>query len=217
MEKSIYSLVLSDSVVEAVDELARAAGMSRSSMINQLLAERVGYATPEMHLRGVLASAREAMKDGFYMVEQPTGSTLSCRTSLKYRYKPTVRYSVEIFTLGRESAGRLRAQLRTQNYRLIQDFVGFLMLWGRFEREYVVPKYAHDIVYSADDGKFTRVFNMPAGSISDDELGAAVADYLTMFDAALKAYFAKLPDDIAAAQAARECYRHDIARQKYIL
>ena len=217
MEKSIYSLVLSDSVVDAVDELARAAGMSRSSMINQLLAERVGYATPEMRLRGVLASAREAMKGGFYMVEQPTGSTLSCRTSLKYRYKPTVRYSVEIFTHGKESAGQLRVQLRTQNFRLIQDFVGFFMLWGRFEREDIVPKYAHDIVYSTDDGKFTRVFNMPAGNISDEELGAAVADYLTMFDTALKAYFAKLPDDITSAQTLHESYLHDIVRQKYIL
>lgn len=217
MEKSIYSLVLSDSVVEAVDELARAAGMSRSSMINQLLAERVGYATPEMRLRGVLASAREAMEGGFYMVEQPTGSTLSCRTSLKYRYKPTVRYSVEIFTHGKESAGQLRVQLRTQNFRLIQDFVGFFVLWGRFEREYIVPKYAHDIVYSTDDGKFTRVFNMPAGNIPDEELGAAVADYLTMFDTALKAYFAKLPDDIASAQTLHESYLHDIVRQKYIL
>ncbi len=217
MEKSIYSLVLSDSVVEAVDELARAAGMSRSSMINQLLAEHVGYATPEMRLRGVLASAREAMKGGFYMVEQPTGSTLSCRTSLKYRYKPTVRYSVEIFTHGKESAGQLRVQLRTQNFRLIQDFVGFFVLWGRFEREYIVPKYAHDIVYSTDDGKFMRVFNMPAGNISDEELGAAVADYLTMFDTALKAYFAKLPDDIASAQTLHESYLHDIVRQKYIL
>lgn len=217
MEKSIYSLVLSDSVVEAVDELARAAGMSRSSMINQLLAERVGYATPEMRLRGVLASAREAMEGGFYMVEQPTGSTLSCRTSLKYRYKPTVRYSVEIFTHGKESAGQLRVQLRTQNFRLIQDFVGFFVLWGRCEREYIVPKYAHDIVYSTDDGKFTRVFNMPAGNIPDEELGAAVADYLTMFDTALKAYFAKLPDDIASAQTLHESYLHDIVRQKYIL
>ena len=217
MEKSIYSLVLSNSVVEAVDELARAAGMSRSSMINQLLAERVGYATPEMRLRGVLASAREAMEGGFYMVEQPTGSTLSCRTSLKYRYKPTVRYSVEIFTHGKESAGQLRVQLRTQNFRLIQDFVGFFVLWGRFEREYIVPKYAHDIVYSTDDGKFTRVFNMPAGNIPDEELGAAVADYLTMFDTALKAYFAKLPDDIASAQTLHESYLHDIVRQKYIL
>ena len=217
MEKSIYSLVLSDSVVEAVDELARAAGTSRSSMINQLLAERVGYDTPEKRLHEVLASAREAMQGGFYMVEQPTCSTLSCRTSLKYRYKPTVRYSVEIFSLGQEKAGQLRVQLRTQNYRLIQDFVGFFMLWGRYEQEYIVPKYAHDIVYSTDDGKFTRVFNMPAGSISDEELGTAVADYLTMFDAALKAFFAQLPDDIAAAQAARDSYRRDVARQKYII
>ena len=60
-DKSIYSLVLSDSVVEAVDIMARGAGLSRSAMINQLLAERVAYITPEytcgaakLHERGIL-------------------------------------------------------------------------------------------------------------------------------------------------------------------
>ena len=39
MNKSIYSLVLSDEVVDAVDALARTEGMSRSAMINRILAE----------------------------------------------------------------------------------------------------------------------------------------------------------------------------------
>ena len=78
-EKSIYSLVLSDSVVEAVDVMARGAGLSRSAMINQILAERVAYTTPEMRLRDILAALQSSMNGEFYLMEQSSGSTISCR------------------------------------------------------------------------------------------------------------------------------------------
>ena len=51
MGNSIYSLVLSDNVVDAVDTLAHSSGLSRSAMINRILAERVALTTPEMRLR----------------------------------------------------------------------------------------------------------------------------------------------------------------------
>ena len=41
MKKSVYSLVLSDDVVAAVDRTAYQQGVSRSAMINQILAEYV--------------------------------------------------------------------------------------------------------------------------------------------------------------------------------
>ena len=47
MSKSVYSLVLSDDVVAAVDRAAYALGSSRSNLINQILAEYVSFITPE--------------------------------------------------------------------------------------------------------------------------------------------------------------------------
>ena len=41
MNKSVYSLVLSDEVVEAVDHAAYRAGMSRSAFINSVLPKNV--------------------------------------------------------------------------------------------------------------------------------------------------------------------------------
>ena len=47
MKKSVYSLVLMDDVVEAIDELAYSMNTSRSNLINQILAARVSLLTPE--------------------------------------------------------------------------------------------------------------------------------------------------------------------------
>lgn len=217
MNKSIYSLVLSDEVVDAVDALARAEGMSRSAMINRILAERVAYTTPEMRLRDILQSLARSMNDRFMLTEQPTGSTLSARTSLKYRYKPTVRYSVEIYSENGRRAGELRVSFRTQNAQLIADLMGFFRCWAALEQKYIADKLTNDIVYTITDGRFERTLNMPRGRITDEELGTAVAEYMAMFDGAMKEYFALLPDTGNAALAAAGFYEKSIAEQSVIV
>lgn len=217
MNKSIYSLVLSDEVVEAVDTLARTAGMSRSAMINRILAERVAFVTPEMRLRGILDSLARSMTDAFMLAEKPTGSTLSARTSLKYRYKPTVKYSVELFFENGVRAGELRVSFRSQNAQLIGDLTEFFKCWTALEQKYIADKISGNILYKIQDGRFTRTLNMPRGDISEDELGTAVADYMAMLDGSMKEYFLMLPDTENAARAAEMYYRKRIAVQGVII
>lgn len=217
MNKSIYSLVLSDDVVDAVDALARTEGMSRSAMINRILAERVAYTTPEMRLRDILQSLAQSMNNEFILTEQPTGSTLVCRTSLKYRYKPTVRYSVEIYSENGKRAGQLRVSFRTQNTQLISDLMGFFRCWAALEQKYIAGKLSNDIVYTIADGRFERTLNMPRGQITDEDLGTAVAEYMAMFDGAMKTYFAELPDTEKAISRTWEYYRAEISEQSVII
>ncbi len=217
MNKSIYSLVLSDDVVDAVDALARTEGMSRSAMINRILAERVAYTTPEMRLRDILQSLARSMNGEFMLAEPPTGSTLSARTSLKYRYKPTVKYSVEIYSENGKRAGELRVSFRTQNAQLIADLMGFFRCWAALEQKYIADKLSNDIVYTISDGRFERTLNMPRDHIPDDELGTAVAEYMAMFDGAMKAYFAELPDTEIAELTVEKYYRAQISKQSVIV
>lgn len=216
MNKSIYSLVLSDEVVEAVDRLARSERMSRSAMVNRILAERVAYTTPEMRLGAVLDSLLNAMTEEF-IPDKPAGGTLSARTSLKYRYKPTVRYSVELFSENGKRAGELKVSFRTTNAELIRDLTGFFKCWTTLEQRYISRLINGDIVYEIEQGRFSRTLNMPSGEISDNELGAAVAEYMEMFDNTMKRYFAELPDVPAAEPAAEEYYKAALKQQAYII
>ena len=56
-KKSVYSIVLSDRVVEQVDALAYENGMSRSAMINHILAEQLSLTTPEQQMRSIAITA----------------------------------------------------------------------------------------------------------------------------------------------------------------
>ena len=55
MGKSVYSLVLMDEVVDAIDQMAYRNNTSRSNLINQILAEHVSLATPEKRMKDVLS------------------------------------------------------------------------------------------------------------------------------------------------------------------
>ncbi len=217
MGNSIYSLVLSDEVVDEVDALAHSNGLSRSAMINRILAERVALTTPEMRLREILESLERSINSAFMLSAKPAGGVLSARTSLKYRYKPTVKYSVEIFSENGRRAGEMRVSFRTQNAQLIDDLTGFFRCWAELESAYISGIIDEDIVYTISDGRFVRTLNTPAQSISEDMMGEVVADYMAMFDGAMKEYFSRLPDEKSAFLVTENYYRKAISEQKVII
>ena len=47
MKKSMYSLMLSEQVVEAIDRLALEQNTNRSRLINEILADYLSFVTPE--------------------------------------------------------------------------------------------------------------------------------------------------------------------------
>ncbi|MBQ7241193.1 MAG: hypothetical protein IJS35_00215, partial [Firmicutes bacterium] len=53
MGKSLYSLMLNDEVVSAVDRLAARQGLTRSAMVNMILAEYAGVLTPEKRINDI--------------------------------------------------------------------------------------------------------------------------------------------------------------------
>ena len=61
MNRSIYSLLLMDDVVQAVDQLAYAQNTSRSNMINQILAEYLSVKTPEQRMHDIFEQIETLM------------------------------------------------------------------------------------------------------------------------------------------------------------
>ena len=98
MKKSVYSLVLMDEVVEAIDRMAYTRNTSRSNLINQILAEHVSYVTPEMRMRDIFSCLEQILSEECYQIQsQASDSMFSIRSPIRYKYRPTVRYSVELY------------------------------------------------------------------------------------------------------------------------
>lgn len=206
--KSVYSLMLEDGVVAAIDRLAYLQNTNRSGLVNQILAEYASYVTPEQRIReafGRISSLLEG-QDSIQLAMQPSDTLLSLRSALLYKYNPTVRYSVELFRTPEGELGELRVSMRTQNSSLTAYMMRFFALWEEIEEAHLGP-----VNWRAADGKFSRRLALRENrsadaTVSPETLGELIAAYIRAFDGGLKAYFRRLDDPSAAAQEVEAIY-----------
>jgi hypothetical protein len=202
MKKSVYSLVLSDDVIAAVDRAAYQNGLSRSAMINRILAQAVSYTTPEQRMSEIFAQVERLLNgEVFQSLSQPSDSMMSLRSALAYKYNPNVRYSVELYP-DRPGEGELRVSLRSQSSALILYLGQFFRLWAKIEQAYVGGA---DCVIQ--DGKYARRLKLPA-RLSDREQGAVLAGYIRAMEQGLRAFFHSLDDPRQAAAAVEQAYQN---------
>ncbi|MCR4780719.1 MAG: hypothetical protein K5876_06460 [Ruminiclostridium sp.] len=215
MNKSVYSLVLSDDVVAAVDMEAHRAGMSRSAFINKVLAEAVSYVTPEKRMNNIFAEIEQLINsDIFRIMPRPSETALAMRSALHYKYNPVIRYSIEFSKNDTRLSAKVSAYLRTQSDALISCWSAFLALWLSLERASLGNKY----VYTAEGGKFTRAWDITvSGNVSDNLIAESLSQYVTLFDSMIKLYFSNAGDPDAAEALVRERYKEFLSSGSGIL
>ena len=203
MKKTLYSLMLNDEVVREVDILAHRLGTNRSALINQILAEYVDYTTPERRINDILSTIDELMQSSRELVPffSPNSFSMSLKSSLEFKYRPTVKYEVELFRGAEDSIGQLTVLFRTQSAFLIQGMTDFFRLWKQIEDAHLYPLTGMRADYALFDGKFIRSLSAPDKDCTSEELASALSEYIKLFDKLLKAYLAGRLDthDVEAA------------------
>lgn len=190
MKKTLYSLMLNDEVVREVDAMAHSLGTNRSNLINQILAEYVNYETPERRINNVLSAVEQLMAPSRELVPffAPNTLSLSLKSSLQYKYRPTVKYEVELFKSGGESIGELSVMFRTQSAALISAITDFFRLWKSIEDAHLRSATGAHIDYALYDGKFVRSIAVPDKDCTAEQLAGALSEYIKLFDKLLKGY-----------------------------
>ena len=220
MNKSVYSLVLMDNVVGEVDKLAYEMGTSRSNLINQILAEYVRYTTPEMRMHAIFEEMERLMQgvESFQVQPQPSDAMLTIRSALRYKYKPTIRYSVELYRTREKTVGALKVSFRTQSQPLIEMLTAFFELWAKLEHHYRSQLGLDECEYAIELGRFIRTFTPQTDEeLTDQQLADGMSEYIRMFDAAIKAYFACSGDEEAALPQMANIYRKYLKSAALIL
>ena len=208
MQKSLYSLILSDAVVDAVDRLAHSMHTNRSNMVNQILAEYVSYTTPEKRMQQIFSLLESALSgvDAFQIPAQPSASVFQARSALAYKYNPSVQYNVELYRQPGSAIGELRVSMRTQNSTLRLYVLQFFKLWMTLERSYRVGADC-----AVEDGKFYKKLQVPPrtdGAQPDPSQWAdAISAYVGAFDTAMKAFFYEIDRPQEAAAKVEQIYR----------
>lgn len=190
LKKTLYSLMLNDEVVHEVDLLAHRLGTNRSALINQILAEYVNYTTPERRINDVLSAIEQLMQPNSDLVPffAPNSYSMSLKSSLEYKYRPTVKYEVQLFQGEEENIGELSVVFRTQSASLISVMTEFFRLWKSIEDAHLTPLTGHRQHYALYEGRFTRSIAAPDRDCTTDQLASALSEYIKLFDKLMKAY-----------------------------
>ena len=203
MKRSMYSLILSDDIVAAVDALAAQKGTSRSNYINQVLAKHVQCITPEQQMQRVFANLTHQMDEAFRIQEQGSNALLSILGSVQYKYRPTIRYRVELLrNMQQEEVGRLKIPCRTQNQTLLDAMAQFFQFWVKLEQKYDANSACAQGLYQIESGCMTMAL-LRSGAATDEQLGEIVGNYIRMFHAVLQSYFAGIQQDVSGTVLSR--------------
>ncbi len=210
MQKSMYSLMLSDGVVAEIDRIASQNGVSRSALVDGILADYASLMTPEKRIAKIFEQLESFISGDTsallgdrrsefgempditpYFV--PNQLTMSLKSSLEYKYRPTIRYEVQMYRSPvRNKVGELSVIYRTQSSELLSAVTGFFRLWQRLESAYITPREGHEISWSASGGKFTRGIYLRRGSdYTNEQIGTEIGEYIRMLDTIMKKYLSQ--------------------------
>ncbi|MBP3923319.1 MAG: hypothetical protein J6D27_10155 [Ruminiclostridium sp.] len=219
MSKSVYSLVLSDDIVRAVDNLAYRMGVSRSSLIDRILAEKLSVETPETRMRSIMENMMRLLDNDIFRLQTAAGdSGMLIRSPLPYKYKPTIRYSVELCREGNH-LGKLKVSFRTQNEALSSAINDFYKCFLKTEAKYLSG--IADVIAQIDGDRMERTLNMPitknGREVTPDEIASSISEYVKFIDKLIKIYFEYLSDRNSALLLIDKLYKERMKETEIIL
>ena len=216
MKKNLYSLILSDDVINEVDILAHQAGTSRSNMVNQILADYCSVVTPEQRISDIFQAIENILAPSRELVPffAPNALTMSLKSSLQYKYRPTVKYEVGLDRSGGDTLGELTVVFRTQSNELIACMTEFFRLWKRIEDCHLAPHLDAKPDYALYDTRFVRSIGMPrGGELTSEDIAQALSDYIQLFDRLLKGYLS----GSLSARDVEAAYVEDLSARKILI
>ena len=192
MNKSLYSLMLMDEVVDEIDKLALRLNTNRSNLVNQILAEYVSVSTPEKQIDSIFRQMEELIGQSPELVPlvTPNQLSMSVKSSLQYKYRPTVRYVVQLYRTPEKAIGELTVNFRSQSPSLLNNMASFFVLWKRLEDNYASYYFEPGALrYELSSSKFVRTIAVPKGRrYTEEDLSKAISGYVTAFDRIMKRY-----------------------------
>ena len=193
----MYSLILTDEVVEKIDEMAYQQGMSRSQMIDHLLAREAGLYTPEQRTRMLVKETADRVSTVLPSLKLQIRSnwgSMEMATYVRYKYNPSVKYSFDIVTAGGQPVGCLRLSSRTTSTEVQTLLNQYLDTLSRID----AAGAKLFLIEPASSGRiFTRNVLLPRLFTNADDIEAAadhLSLYISLLEKTMQTYFRTLGD-----------------------
>ncbi|MFR2406814.1 MAG: hypothetical protein ACLS76_16835, partial [Eubacterium callanderi] len=167
---------------------------NRSQLINDILAEKIGLETPEQQVQKILEQLDQNLSDTLSVSQINKNSSIQFGKSLKYKYRPKVRYSYEFVNDNGQKYAVLKVSSRTKSEDLNEHFDQFFQKICNIERKNneVDDKDSEHLT----NHKFIREFK-ENGAVQNgvSTVTNFLTEYLRMIDSAMNLYFESNEDE----------------------
>ena len=199
MKKNLYSVVLLEEVVERIDKMAYEQNSNRSQLINEILADKVGLYTPQQKIKSIIGQINDTISilDNIQIKSINECGSISFGTYLKYKYKPTIKYSYEFYTTKDNKYALLKVSSRTKSEDLSLHLLNFFRLIKEIDKQRFDEIHSREAVSNISNdsnNRYSREFlsGISLEEIEENQIAQYLSSYLIMLDESLKYYFLNL-------------------------
>ena len=219
MKKSVYSLVLMDDVIEAIDRLAYERNTNRSNLINQILAENVNFVTPEMRMRDIFTELENILSESCYQIlDRSSDSMFALRSPIRYKYRPMINYTIELFREPKDIVGRLKVSFRTSSRNFTDAVENFFTRWIRMENDCLSEVHPEGVPSDFENAKYIRGFLKVSdeNELTENDIAVAIGEYIKVLDKCIKFYFEHLEDEELIEKMIHTSYKEYLESGVYV-
>lgn len=198
MANKMYSLMLMEEVVREIDRLAYEKRTNRSSLINEILAERVGFKTETALLKSYKDTLLSYMdtQSAWQRTSHDTDQSIQVRTFLPYKYNPSIVYRLDFEEIDGRKMTAIRLFSRSSATLFIENLNTFFRKINQAELEYLKKMGVYKYINASDEkNELYFVRYLPTDWTEEKnhrEDAEKIFHYLRGIDEALKSYFDEL-------------------------
>lgn len=218
MKKSVYSLVLMDDVIAEIDRLAYEQNTNRSNLINQILAKSIDLTTPEMKMNDIFSELEMLLSESTYQImDRRSDSLFSFRSVIRYKYRPIIKYQVELFRNPKDVVARLKLSFRSSSKNFIVSCENFFLLWNKIEEDLLKKISVKFLNGSFENIRYTKEFSNIVEEFSDKKMAESIGAYIKLLDSCIKFYFENIEDMELIEKQIENNYKNYLSRDVYIV
>ena len=208
-----------DDVVEAIDRLAYERNTNRSNLINQILAENVNFVTPEMRMRDIFTELENILSESCYQIlDRSSDSMFALRSPIRYKYRPMINYTIELFREPKDIVGRLKVSFRTSSRNFTDAVENFFIRWIRMENDCLSEVHPEGVPSDFENAKYIRGFLKVSdeNELTENDIAVAIGEYIKVLDKCIKFYFEHLEDEELIEKMIHTSYKEYLESGVYV-
>ena len=197
MNENNNSILILEEMMKRTRRFALEKDVSVYDVVHEALDRFLYSHETGINFADILGGIETGMSEPEYFVTSVDlyGYTVIVKSPIRYIHRPELKYKIVITQNDSVSAGKMCVTLRSHDINTLRRFSEFLNLWITLETNHI--QFGGQIKYITDAGYFERKVYIPVSPqrISGQIIGAAISDYIHVFDELLK-YFFNHPNDI---------------------